>query len=526
MPDPASDADRQLGTGIPMRSTLLLAFMAVAPLAVQLATPMFGDLRTTYAYTFLVDRFGALPGSLFQPFLMRGIGYKCLHYGLYRTAQLAVDSRAPFAFELLTRVIYYSGYLLLSAWFFWLLRRRIAACGIRWPEATLVFLVGVLATSHQVHQQPEELAMLMTVGLTAFSLSDSRTLNCLSGFFLPVMLSCKVVTICPAIFPFLMVLATRDRQRILRVGASWAAFTAATVLFYVFVIPQEIADTRNAAMNQAGSWFDLRGIQAFLYKGVWSMAHIPFLLVTIVCLLWLLWRGVERKQWKEFLLGLGAIAISVPPVFIQSLHLRYHYLLFFPAAFLIALWAVRSIPDAGQRSRLWLAMAGATFAGWILCSSMPIEQDAYLWLWVKAAWRQNVTLQDMDRQFRLSAEPAMLFLAPGDANYVIRAKSNSRYFAPVLLMCAHNNERLQATSQFREMLAETLAYHGNYIYLSDWLELDHMPELEAKLKTEYEPATEKIPQFYPIPDVQLFKRRSLPTGTDKEVAAAGANHQD
>ena len=216
----------------------------------------------------------------------------------------------------------------------------------------LVFLVGVLATSHQIHQQPEELALLLTVGLTAFSLSDNRTLNCLSGLFLPLMLSCKVVTIWPAIFPLLLVLATRERPRILRVGASWAAFTAATALFYIFVIPQEIAETRNAAMNQGGSWFDSRESRAFVRNGVWSMAHIPFYLVAFVCACWLLWRGMERKPGKEWLLALGAIAIAAPPVFIQSLHISYHYLLFFPAAFLVALWATGTLPDAGTQPAL------------------------------------------------------------------------------------------------------------------------------------------------------------------------------
>ncbi|MEI8373582.1 MAG: hypothetical protein WCJ35_12215 [Planctomycetota bacterium] len=500
---------------VSLRRLWLLAIMVAVPLSVQLATPMFGDMRSTYAYAFLVDHFGLFPENLFKPFLMRGIGFKCLHYGLYRTASLVVDNHSPFAFELVTRLMYYSGYLLLCVYFFRLLRQRIAAFGIHWLEAMLVFLVGVLATSHHVHQQAEELAVLFAVGLTAFSLSDNRKLNCLSGLFLPLMLSCKVVTIWPAIFPFLMVLATRERGRILRVGASWIGFTVATALFYIFVIPQEIAIARDAAMNQSGSGFDLRGVMYFLRSGAWSMANIPFYLVTVVCLLWLLWRGAERKQWKEWLLSLGAISIVVPPVFIQSLHLRYHYLLFFPAAFLIALWAIRTISDAGQRSRLWLAMAGATFFGWIFFSIVPVEEGAYLWLWAKAAWHQNATLQEMDRRFHLSEEQEMLFLAPGDANYVIRAKSSSRYYGPTLLQRAHNSKRLQDSLQFREMVAEALAYHGNYIYYSDWLPLDHLPELEAKLKTEYEPATAKIPQFDPIPDVQLFKRRSQPNGTDK-----------
>ena len=121
----------------------------------------------------------------------------------------------------------------------------------------------------------------------------------------------------------------------------------------------------------------------------------------------------------------------------------------------------------------------------------------------------------MDRKFHLSDEPRDAVLAPGDVNYVIRARPCMRYSAPVMLQRAHTDKSLRDTALFHAMLDPALAYQGNYIYLSDWLPLEHLPELEAKLKTEYEPATEKIPEFYPLCDCQLFKRRSMPIGTDK-----------
>ena len=147
----------------------------------------------------------------------------------------------------------------------------------------------------------------------------------------------------------------------------------------------------------------------------------------------------------------------------------------------------------------------------VFFSIVDVNQDAYLWLWIKAARNQNVTLQDLDRRFHLSQQPEILFLSPGDVNYIIRAKSYLRLLAPMPLQRARWNEKLRDTAIFRETKAESLAYHGEYIYLSDWLFLDHLPELKAKLATEYEPATPKIEQFYPIPNVQLFKRRS-PSG--------------
>jgi hypothetical protein len=469
---------------------------------------MFGDMRFSYATSFQADHLGSFPQNVYRSAYVRSIGYKCLHYGLYRAAALVVDSRSPFAFELVVRLMYYSGFTLLAAWFFWLLRGRIAAMGINWLEAMLLFLVGLLATSHHIHQQPEELALLLAVGLTAFSLSDNRALNGLSGLFLPLMLFCKIITIWPAVFPFVMVLATRQRGRILRVGASWLGFAVATAAFTVLVIPQEIADVTRSALCQSGFSFDPRDMQACVYNGVWAIAHIPFYLVAIVCSGYFLWRAWDERQWKEFLLALGAIALAMPPIILQSLHLCYYYLQLFPAAFLIALWAMRLTPDAGRRGRLLLGMAYMTFAGWLFFSTINVNTDAYSWLWMKAAWHQNATLQELDRQFHLSQEPEMLFLSPGDVNYVIRTKSYMRHMAPVILQRAKWNKGLRDTEVFQGMLNDVLAYHGKYIYLSDWLPLDHLPALQDKLKTEYEPATGKIPQDYPLPDVQLFRRRA------------------
>ena len=93
---------------------------------VLLAVPLFGDPRTIYAGAFISGQSGSFPENISYPFYMRGFGYKCLYYGLYRAADLVVDSRSTFAFELVTRLIYYSGFMALAAWFFWLLRERLA----------------------------------------------------------------------------------------------------------------------------------------------------------------------------------------------------------------------------------------------------------------------------------------------------------------------------------------------------------------------------------------------------------------
>ena len=93
-------------------------------------------------------------------------------------------------------------------------------------------------------------------------------------------------------------------------------------------------------------------------------------------------------------------------------------------------------------------------------------------------------------------------------NYVIRTKSHLRLLAPMPLQrCPLERKAPRHGDIPRDVGRTALAYHGEYIYLSDWLSLDHLPRLKAKLASEYEPATPKIEQDYPIPDVQLFRRR-------------------
>ena len=89
---------------------------------VLVTMPMFGDMRFNYAVAFHADHLGSFPENVYHSYFIRPIGYRCLHYGLYRAAALVVDSRSPFAFELVARLMYYSGFVLLAAWFFWLLR--------------------------------------------------------------------------------------------------------------------------------------------------------------------------------------------------------------------------------------------------------------------------------------------------------------------------------------------------------------------------------------------------------------------
>ena len=92
-----------LASGPPRRRLWLLSLMAAVPMAALLATPMFGELRTTYGYAFQAGLLGWFPENIYRSFLMRCVGYKCLHYGLCRAAASVVNSRSLFVFELATR---------------------------------------------------------------------------------------------------------------------------------------------------------------------------------------------------------------------------------------------------------------------------------------------------------------------------------------------------------------------------------------------------------------------------------------
>ncbi len=68
------------------RRIWLLGMFAAIPLAVLLVIPMFGDMRFAYATCFQADQLGSFPQNVYRSAYVRSIGYKCLHYGLYRGA--------------------------------------------------------------------------------------------------------------------------------------------------------------------------------------------------------------------------------------------------------------------------------------------------------------------------------------------------------------------------------------------------------------------------------------------------------
>ena len=140
------------------------------------------------------------------------------------------------------------------------------------------------------------------------------------------------------------------------------------------------------------------------------------------------------------------------------------------------------------------AIVGLTLVAWVLSIwivnvDMPLRASlantncykfARYELWIDV-------LRGIDRQFRLSDEPAVLFLADGVPNYVIRSRSYSRYFYQAPLQRVKGNPQMVRTGVFRQELESVLAYKGRYVYVEpSWFDVTAIPALESKLASEYQ----------------------------------------
>ncbi|MEI8373578.1 MAG: hypothetical protein WCJ35_12195 [Planctomycetota bacterium] len=485
--------------------------LATVAMAAILAVPLYHDIRFSISVAFQADYLGDFPGNVYHSWNQRGIGYKYVLYGLYRIAKVGVDSRNLASFEAVIKLTYYAVLLSACVLFFRLLRKRLEAFGVSWIDACLTFVIALLATAPSVHMQPEEMAVVLTLGMAGFFLTENKWLNYLGGLFLPLLLSCKVITITFAFFPLILVLASRQRSVIVRAVLSCLVFSVLTALFYILVIPKEIADTRDAMLYQGSFVFSFRHIKCFLQNGTWALAHIPFLMVGGACLCFFGGRAVAGRRWWDIGLIVSLAGFAAAAVIVQAAFWPYHYLNFLPPAAIAVVWVSGALRDSAARLWACLAVSLATAALWLFCATVGPEPHADLWNYAKNAWIQEAEFHAIDDRFRISDEQETLFLAPGNQfTYIIRSKSYLRHLVPLPLQRVRGNPALRDSEESRRVLAKAMKYQGKYVILCpSWFCVELFPELAKKLAVEYTIAyTIPEEQHTILGTLQVLRRRT------------------
>lgn len=472
---------------------LLAGFVLLASV---LSTPPTDDVMSSFASVFQADHLDSpFPENVYRSWHQRGIGYRYLIYALTHAAALLTDTTRPARFELTVKVLYYGLLLLLIAASCRAARSALARIGVTPFDAFAVCALGILTCSQMLQMQAEELAVVLALAMTAAAVSDSRRTQWLSGLFVPLLFSCKFLTVAYAVLPVAVLLALVPirRAQLLRVLASSAAGLAATVAIWTVFLPLELTSARNAALLQSALKYSQRGvIDGFGWGLGRALQHAPFLIPGLALGAVLALRPRSGAPKRAALLG-GMFLACAAVVIVQSKWFPYHFAGFLLFAYLVCGMAL-ALAAPGRRNRWFAAIAGLTLFGWAL--SILILRDGPLrypdanggfYALVRYEPRMRM-LREIESRFALGREESMLFLSDGTPNYVIRCRSYLPYYYPLPLQRLRFNPALASTELHRSQLAAALAYRGEYVLLEPaWFDLKLLPELERKLETEYEP---------------------------------------
>ncbi len=504
------------GAAASWTARLFTALAGLVLLASVLSTPLTDDLMMSFASAFQADHVDApFPANVYRSWHQRGIGYRCLIYGLYRAAAVVTDTTRPARFELVVKVLYYGLLLLLTGAWCRAARSALARLGVTPFEAFAVCALAILTCSHSLQMQAEELAVVLALGMTAMAVSESRRAQWMSGLFVPLLFSCKFVTVAYAALPVavLFAMGPTRRAQLLRVLAASAAGLAATAAIWMAFLPLELTSARNAALLQSALKYTQRGVlDGFLFGLGRAIQHAPFFAMSLLLGAILAFRP-RAGAGKRAALFAGMFAACAAVAVVQSKWFPYHYTGFLLFGFLVCGAAVASAAP-GRRNRWLGAIAGVTLCVWalsilVLRDGPGRNPDANSGYYALFRYEPRMRmLREIDARFALGKQESMLFLSDGVPNYVIRCPSYLQYFYPHPLQRVRFNPALASTQLHRSQLAAALAYRGEYVLLEPaWFDLKLLPELERKLETEYEPVF-TASRTTAAMDTVLLRRRS------------------
>jgi len=497
----------------------LLIFLSL--FVVNLFTPVNNNLVNCFGGIFQADYAGNFPSNVYQTWLLRGIGYKYLLYFIYKLVSVFIKSTDYNYFQVVSKLIYYSLFLGLSLQFFKLMESKIKELGIHWYDTFILFLFFIMASSWRQFMEPEEVSIFLTLGMISFSLANSKTLNYLSGVFVPLLISMKVVTILFAAYPLIILLyfLKSHKKLFARFIMSCLVFSGLTAVIYLYVFPQEIIDMKYAIAHQSNFTYNFSIIIIFLRKTIESVAFVPFLIVGFGLTPIIIFYSLKVRNYK-ILTYLGLMQVPALLMLFSQLSFRhYHYLILIPYSYILLLFAHHILfPDKKRivvKSLIVASIIVWTFSIILPTYKIPVLRSVFANpnpIYYKQHFhniRENVYI-DVNDRFNLSEQEEILFLSDGIANFYIRSKSYLRHFAPHSLQIGKKSKDYFNTDLFRETLAKTLDYTGEYILLNpNWFKLDTIMKLNNKINNEYYEVYDYENNSFSAASVKIFKRRNI-----------------
>lgn len=483
-----------MNRGVSVLLVLLLACTALF----HIFTPLTGDILEAIGSAHISHQAGVFPQNIIDQWNLRGIGHKAAVYGIYLMVSPAHGFPPTQSMEALFNAV-----SLTLAWL--LLAGAVAAAapylerhGLRVFETFYVVVVGFTLCSWVVIGQPEYHVALLVISGVGCGLSDKKWLQAVGGLLFALTVFPKGVTIVSGAGGFLLLATLRslrgEWRALVPVAVGGAVALAVFLAGYLFVFPQEIADLRRMSLTEGALDRGIFGrLRAFAVTFVFiSLVHIPVASFGLAGGGIAAWRLFRDRSWVTGVLLLAAVGATCLPPLVQGKYFPYHHAVILPLYLVGAVCLYRILRDVwGRRAQAALVAFPLILMGVL---SLPMLTPYQRWetnIFKLRDGRANAYVQweKFREDLQWDRSKPVLYLSIGEPLYYLGNPSHFRYYIPHPLQ--RNNARLN-TSDFRqEVMAEALAFDGDYVLLNNrWLSLDRRPDLDALrvwLEAGYEP---------------------------------------
>lgn len=479
---------------------------------VSVLTPFSSDVLVSLGAAFQADYFGNFPKNVYLSWNLRGIGYKYFMYILIKCFGF-INSYSHSIFPYLVRIVYYSFFIFISYLSIRELRPFFKEIGVDSKLVFLVFTLSILTTSQHLSLQAEEIAVFLTLVMTAFTFSKKKLLNYLSGFILLLLLSLKAVTIVFGGFPFLLTILffSKYKEKAIRFIISNSVFLVLGVLFYIFVIPNEISDILMAAKFQDSSRFKATTPLLAGYYFFYAALYMPIIFMGLITAVLNLFSFYKNKQNLILL-----ILFTIIPIFVVTLQHKwfsYHYSIFIPFSVIsifVFLYGRKKIKmNLKINSIIILYFAAYLLIQFLPYQIFPAKDKKFNFIYYTQEYykkRQEVG-EYLHNNYSSKKYSAVLYLTDGAVNYFYREKSYLRYFYPLPLQRAKDFPELKNETIYNETLKKVLNYNEDLIVLqSNWFLLEVYPELKEKIENNYKPDKKFVNNTNPNLTYEIYSK--------------------
>ena len=490
-------------------SLIIISFIIL--LAANIFTPFTGDVLVSFGAAIQADHLGEFPLNVYKSWNLRGIGYKYIIYGLHKINDIFQIQNYRIL-QPLIKFIYYLLFYAITYLSLLQIKGKIRDYGINFSKLFFTFIIAILASSHWMHLQAEEIAVFFSISHFCFSLSNKKIINYSSGIFIPLLLSCKLITVFYAVYPLILLVYLKDKKLLKRFIISSIIFSIGTLLFYLCVIPKEIEDTINSILFQnLNNFYFFHKIKSMIWGLKIAISHSPVILTGIISFSMLIYYFFKKNDVYNFDFIIILFITSFIPIIVQ-VHFAYHYFAFLPASIIFII--ITDFIYSRKWDKIWEALILFTFLAWLLVCIIKVDitgkdvfANVFYYNKKHYEYREKV-YTEIDEKYDLSNEKDVLFLCDGGVNYFIKSKSYSRYFIPLPLQRVKNNQNLKTSGIYKTELSNILNYKGNYIiHQFRWMELSNIQSLGLKMQNEYQEVYVNNNNNFIAASIKVLKRK-------------------